>query len=183
MRVAPKIDLTSDESSVLERWANGRKTPVRLAERARIVLLASQGQQDLQIASELAVTPKKAARWRQRFLDLRLKGLEKDAPNEKMNTASGRVISLCQQRHRHQEWLKFLRLIDDATPASKDLHLIADNMPRINIPRSSAGSLDIRASMFISRPPVLPGSIWWSASSAISPRIASAEASSAACWN
>jgi transposase len=44
-----------------------------------------------------------------------------------LNAASGKVISLCQQRHRHQEWIKFLRLIDEATPAGKDLHLIADN--------------------------------------------------------
>ncbi len=44
-----------------------------------------------------------------------------------MNVASGKVISLCQQRHRHQEWIKFLRLIDEATPAGKQLHLIADN--------------------------------------------------------
>jgi len=28
---------------------------------------------------------------------------------------------------RHQEWLKFLRVIDDVTPRDKDLHLIADN--------------------------------------------------------
>ena len=30
-------------------------------------------------------------------------------------------------RHRHQEWLKFLRAIDRATPKALDLHLIADN--------------------------------------------------------
>ena len=30
-------------------------------------------------------------------------------------------------RHRHQEWLKFLKLIDIQTPADMDLHLIADN--------------------------------------------------------
>jgi transposase len=30
-------------------------------------------------------------------------------------------------RHRHQEWLKFLRVIDDVTPPEKELHLIADN--------------------------------------------------------
>jgi transposase len=44
-----------------------------------------------------------------------------------MDAATGRVISLCQQRHRHQEWLKFLRLIDEATPRHKQIHLIADN--------------------------------------------------------
>jgi transposase len=31
------------------------------------------------------------------------------------------------KRHRHQEWLKFLRLIDRSTPNGLDLHLIADN--------------------------------------------------------
>ena len=44
-----------------------------------------------------------------------------------MNTASGKVISLCQQRHRHQEWIKFLRFIDVATRAGKQLYLICDN--------------------------------------------------------
>ena len=44
-----------------------------------------------------------------------------------MNAASGKVINLCQQRHRHQEWLKFLRLIDVATPPDLQIHLIADN--------------------------------------------------------
>jgi hypothetical protein len=80
MRVALKIDLKAEEMVALKRWASGRKTPVRLAERAHIVLKASQGQQDLQIATALAITPKKVARWRQRFLRLRLSGLEKDAP-------------------------------------------------------------------------------------------------------
>jgi transposase len=31
------------------------------------------------------------------------------------------------ERHRHQEWLKFLRMIDRQTPADKQLHLIVDN--------------------------------------------------------
>lgn len=44
-----------------------------------------------------------------------------------LNTLSGEVISLCQERHRHNEWLRFLRLLDDVTPAGKELHLIADN--------------------------------------------------------
>ena len=44
-----------------------------------------------------------------------------------LNTFDGKVISLCQERHRHQEWLRFLRLVDDATPDQKQLHLIVDN--------------------------------------------------------
>ena len=38
-----------------------------------------------------------------------------------MSTLDGTVISMCDDRHRHQEWLKFLRVIDDVTPPGKDL--------------------------------------------------------------
>ena len=44
-----------------------------------------------------------------------------------MNTLDGTVISMCDDRHRHQEWLKFLRVIDDVTPSGREIHLIADN--------------------------------------------------------
>jgi transposase len=44
-----------------------------------------------------------------------------------LNTLDGTVISMCQDRHRHQEWLKFLRLIDRSTPRHLQLHLIVDN--------------------------------------------------------
>jgi transposase len=44
-----------------------------------------------------------------------------------MNTLDGTVISMCDDRHRHQEWLKFLRVIDEVTPSGQEIHLIADN--------------------------------------------------------
>jgi transposase len=44
-----------------------------------------------------------------------------------LNTLDGSVISMCDDRHRHQEWLKFLRVIDDVSPSGKEIHLIADN--------------------------------------------------------
>lgn len=44
-----------------------------------------------------------------------------------MNTLDGRVISMCQPRHRHTEWLKFLRLIDRKTPKELTQHLVVDN--------------------------------------------------------
>ena len=40
---------------------------------------------------------------------------------------AGTVIGDCLPRHRHQEFLKFLRQIDGETPAGLDLHLIVDN--------------------------------------------------------
>jgi len=260
MRVAPAVELTGNQRQALEQWARGRSLPARQVERARIVLLAASGRQDVEIAAKLGITNQKAARWRARFLEFGLAGLEKDAPrpgrtpsipsakvsavidkttqerpsnathwstrtmaaevgiseasvrriwkahglkphlvesfkisndrefagkleaivglylnppehalvlccDEKsqiqaldrtqpglplkrgrgqtmthdykrngtttlfaaLNAADGKVISLCQERHRHQEWLKFLRLLDAATPAGKQLHLIADN--------------------------------------------------------
>lgn len=44
-----------------------------------------------------------------------------------MSTLDGTVISMCYDRHRHREWLKFLRVIDEVPPACKEIHLIADN--------------------------------------------------------
>ena len=44
-----------------------------------------------------------------------------------MNTLDGTVISMCDDRHRHQEWLKFLRVIHQVTPSGQEIHLIADN--------------------------------------------------------
>jgi transposase len=44
-----------------------------------------------------------------------------------LSTLDGTVISMCDDRRRHQEWLKFLRVIDEVTPRDKDLYLIADN--------------------------------------------------------
>jgi transposase len=39
----------------------------------------------------------------------------------------GEVIATCMQRHRHQEWIKFLKMIDKQTPQELDLHVIVDN--------------------------------------------------------
>jgi transposase len=44
-----------------------------------------------------------------------------------LNVLEGTVIHKCLDRHRHQEFLKFLRLIDRSTPKKLDLHIILDN--------------------------------------------------------
>ncbi len=44
-----------------------------------------------------------------------------------LNLIDGKVISACMQKHRQEEFLKFLRKIDHETPSHLDLHLIADN--------------------------------------------------------
>ena len=260
MRVAPKVMVSVEDRKVLERWARGRSAPVRLMQRATIVLLAAEGQQNKDIAAALKVTRQLVGRWRNRYVQSGLAAIEKDAPgrgrkatvrdrltpkiiewttqrkpahathwstralaaalgttrslvnrvwranglkphlsrtfklsndpkfiekaidvvglylnppehalvlccDEKsqiqaldrtqpglplkkgrcgtmthdykrngtttllaaLDMAEGKLIGTCMQRHRHQEWLKFLKLIDAQTPTDVDLHLIADN--------------------------------------------------------
>src|ERR1039457_710782 len=80
MRVAPPVELTEDQKRALQQWARGRSLPARQVERARVVLLAAAGRQDLEIAAQIGISNQKAARWRKRFLAMGLAGLEKDAP-------------------------------------------------------------------------------------------------------
>ena len=44
-----------------------------------------------------------------------------------LNVATGQVIGQCMKRHRHQEWLRFLRAIERNTSKALSVHLIADN--------------------------------------------------------
>lgn len=260
MRKAIAIVLTDAQRQQLGELKRGRRVPVRLAERAAIILHAADGLQDKQIGEQLGIPRQKAARWRKRYFKLGLAGIEKDAPrsgrkrkiddgqralvvkktlrekpeghthwsrstmakatgisdstigriwrehgikphlvksfklsgdpkfteklkdivglylhppehaivlacDEKsqiqaldrtqpglpmkkgrcgtmthdykrngttslfaaMNVSDGTVISECWPRHRHQEWLKFLKLIKSQVPQDKEIHLICDN--------------------------------------------------------
>ena len=260
MRIAPKVIVTDADQSILEHWARGRSTPFRLMQRAKLVLLAAQGQENQDIAQVLGVTCQLVGRWRSRYVAKGLAGIQKDAPRsgrkpvrrdalaakiiqvtlhqkpadathwstrtlakelatsdsmvrrvwqannlkphlsrtfklsndphfiEKMTDvvglylnppehalvlccdeksqiqaldrtqpglpikkgrcgtmthdykrngtttlfaalemAEGKLIGTCLPRHRHQEWLKFLKLVDAQTPPDVELHLIADN--------------------------------------------------------
>jgi transposase len=260
MRVAPPITVTDSQRKTLEGWARGRSTPVRLMQRAQIILRAAKGERNQEITAALGLDPSVVGRWRGRFARQGLEGIEKDAPgrgrkpvlrdalarkivetttqqkpanathwstrtlaqalgttqsmvhrvwqanhlkphltrtfklsndpqfvakltdvvglylnppehalvfccDEKsqiqaldrtqpglplkkgrcgtmthdykrngtttlfaaLELAKGKLIGACMPRHRHQEWIKFLKMIDRDTPADKDLHLIADN--------------------------------------------------------
>ena len=80
MRVAPKIELTDEERAALTKLIRSKLTSVRLAQRARIVLLAAQGLQNKEIAGQLDVGRVQVSRWRERFSELRLAGIERDLP-------------------------------------------------------------------------------------------------------
>lgn len=268
MRVAPAIELTDEQQAELLRIAKGRTSQVRHAQRARAMLLASEGKQDIEIAEMVGCERQSVGRWRRTFLQRGVQGLIKDRPrggrppverqrvadeivrittqeqpenathwsaslmarrvgtsdstvlrvwrahglkphlvqtfklsndphfvekledvvglylsppehaiilscDEKsqiqaldrsqpglplekgragtmthdykrhgtttlfaaLNTADGTVITTQQKRHRHIEWLRFLKLIDEQTPRDKELHLICDNYATHKHPR------------------------------------------------
>jgi transposase len=55
-----------------------------------------------------------------------------------LNVADGKVLGQCHARHRHQEWLSFLKLIDQETPTDRELHLILDNYATHKHPKVKA---------------------------------------------
>lgn len=271
MRRAVKIELSAEEHETLERWAHSRTSTVRQAQRAQMILLATDGLENAEIAAQVGAGRVAVARWRQRFAERRLAGIEKDLPrggrtptkrdtwarvivkttlqtkpdnathwstrtlarhlgishdmvrrvwkannlkphlvrtfkvsNDKqfveklidvvglyldppehalvlccdeksqiqaldrtqpglpikkgrcgtmthdyvrngvttlfaaLDVAQGRLIGSCMEQHRHQEWIKFLRLIDQQTPQDLDLHIIADNYATHKHPKVKA---------------------------------------------
>jgi transposase len=80
MRVAAEIVLTDDEQAELNRLVRSKLTSVRLAQRAQIVLLASEGMQSKDIAAQLGIGRVQVSRWRERYKHARLAGIERDLP-------------------------------------------------------------------------------------------------------
>src|SRR3970282_2101620 len=79
-RRANPIVLSAQERSIWDTWGRGRILPVRLVQRAQIIRMAADGVLSQDIARNLGVSRPTVQLWRQRFLALRLPGLEKDAP-------------------------------------------------------------------------------------------------------
>jgi transposase len=52
-----------------------------------------------------------------------------------LDTAKGQAITQCRQRHRHQEYLGFLREIEKSVPETLEVHLIVDNYATHKHPR------------------------------------------------
>jgi len=99
LRVAPAIELTDEQEGELTRLARSKRTSVRLAQRAQIVLLAAQGLQNKDIAEQLGIGRVQVARWRERYLESGVQGIERDlprgAPPVKVNVA--KLVELTTQ--------------------------------------------------------------------------------------
>ncbi len=55
-----------------------------------------------------------------------------------LNAVTGEVIAQCKSRHRHQEFLAFLKHVDQAVPEDLDVHLIVDNYATHKHPKVKA---------------------------------------------
>ena len=80
MRVAIEITLTKEQSADLKRLVKSKLTSVRLVQRARIVLLSAERLQDKEIAAELGIGRVQVSRWRKRYAESGLVGIERDLP-------------------------------------------------------------------------------------------------------
>lgn len=78
MKTAPVIQLTEEERAKLQSLTRSRCITVRLAERARIVLLAAEGLENQEIGERLNMSRQKVGRWRTRYAKKGFSGIEKD---------------------------------------------------------------------------------------------------------
>ena len=74
-RPAPKIRLTTKEKEILLRWMRSSKTEQRMVERARVILLASNGLSGKEIALEMGTRQARVSKWLRRFALDRIAGL------------------------------------------------------------------------------------------------------------
>lgn len=109
MRRAAPIELSAKERKTLQHYVSSRKTPVRLIERSRIVLLANEGATNQVIAEKLGITENKVGRWRNRYAEGGLKAIEKDRPRGKNH---GGKKTVTQARLRN----KVIRMTTQETP-------------------------------------------------------------------
>ena len=101
MRQAIPITLTDQEQAALTTLSRSRTAPARSVTRAKIVLLAAAGRGNQEIAEELGLDRATVGKWRTRFADQRLPGIER-----------ARVLDLDRMRAQLEIVLGLLRIED-----------------------------------------------------------------------
>ena len=74
-----------------------------------------------------------------------------------LNVLEGTVIGRCMQRHRHQEFIRFLNAVERAVPAGKVIHAILDNYAAHKHPNVLKWLARHRVGPSTSRRPRVPG--------------------------
>jgi len=75
-RKAQVITITDSEKEQLKKLANGQKTERRMVDRAKIILKCAEGEKITDIAEEYDIRPNTVIKWRDRFKEHRMAGLE-----------------------------------------------------------------------------------------------------------
>src|SRR5436190_7399726 len=79
-KAAGSLHVSADDRTLLEEFLRSGNTPQKVAFRIRIVLEASQGKSNYELAQSLATTRVTVLKWRQRYLEAGVEGLLEDAP-------------------------------------------------------------------------------------------------------
>lgn len=103
-RQATQIQLTHDERATLEGWLRAGSTQQRFVQRAQIILAADEGNTTRDIAAKLGIRTATVSKWRTRFAQQRIQGLQ-DAPR------SGRPPTYDKETE-----LRILTMLDKAPP-------------------------------------------------------------------
>ncbi len=107
---ATPIELIEQEKQTLIHWTSSGTTEHRLVERARIVLLAAEGRSTREIADELRTRTARVSKWRTRFAQQRLMGLNDASrpgkPAKYTDDTEKRVLALLDQPppKGHAQW-------------------------------------------------------------------------------
>jgi transposase len=112
---------------------SGRMPSLR---RARIVLLTAEGLGTNEIRRQTGKSKTCVWRWQERFMKEGFEGLLRDKTQpSRIPPLGAKVIGRCMQRHRHQEFIRFLNALDAGVPAKKAVHVILDNYATQNHPQ------------------------------------------------
>ena len=88
------LKLTDDARADLEAFARSRSLPHGLVQRAKIILLASQGESNTLIAEKLKISKPTVGMWRRRYLDYGLEGLHDEMKSGRPRTISDEQVAM-----------------------------------------------------------------------------------------
>ncbi len=89
---APALAVSAEQRVVLETWARSRVLPQRQVQRARMILLAAEGVANEVIAAQLDSSKPSVLKWRARFLQAGVDGLEEAAGRGRRPTYGRRFV-------------------------------------------------------------------------------------------
>jgi len=108
-RIAPTVDLDQKQRARLDALLRSPTTPQSLVLRARIVIAAADGWENIQISEDLGVPPVTVGKWRRAFAQNGFKGLQ-DAPRSGRPSKYGPEVrrkiqtAVCQQPEHQGRW-------------------------------------------------------------------------------